>query len=75
MNKAKLKQAIKKAEKDMDYRIEFYCGEVLTGLIYGGDPVECGYNIEKKYDNIYCIYFNYEQNVAICFDRFELVSI
>ena len=43
MNKTKLKQAIKKAEKDMDYRIEFYCGEVLTGLIYGGDPVECGY--------------------------------
>ena len=75
MNKAKLKQSIKQAENNMDYRIEFYCGEVLTGLIYGGDTVECSYNIEKKYGNIYCIYFNYEQNVAICFDRFELVSI
>lgn len=75
MNKAKLKQAIKQAEKSIDYRVEFYCGDVLTGLISGGDPVECGYYIEKKDDRTYCIYFNYEQNVAIVFDRFELRSL
>ena len=34
MNKTKLKQAIKKAEKDMDYRIEFYCGEVLGYVFF-----------------------------------------
>lgn len=32
MNKAKLKQAIKKAEKDMDYRIEFYCSNILVKI-------------------------------------------
>ena len=71
MDKAKLKQAIKKAENDIDYRVEFYCGNVLTGLIFGGDPVE-DYNIEKKCDGTYCIYFSYKQNVAIVFDSFKL---
>ena len=75
MNKAKLKQAIKQAEKSIDYRVEFYCGKILTGLILGGAPVGCGYNIENGYKKTYLIYFNYEQNVVIVFDRFELRSL
>ena len=75
MNKAKLKAAIKKVEKDIDYRIEFYNGNVLAGLIWGGNELDFEYHIEPKLDKTYCIYFGFMQNVAIVFDRFELYSV
>ena len=70
-----MRKAIKQVEKDGDYRIEFYNGNVLAGLIWGGNELDFEYHIEQKWDKTYGIHFGFMQNVAIVFDRFEIHSV
>lgn len=79
MNKAKLKQSIKRAERNGDIRVELYKGKECVAVIFGDMGFEYSIEYVNKYGygqvKTYALDIGRNENVRILFDDYREVYL